>query len=105
MIIFLKSLNEGQIINKDTLKLMHNWHTIHQFPLQYGFGTMYFKIPHFMMKIPPLWGHSGTTGSFLYYSEDMGMYIAGTINQAESKIKPFYLIQDIIKAIKKNDVK
>jgi len=57
MIIFLKALNECRIISGDTLKLMHNWHKL-QFPLQYGYGTMYFKLPRFMntvMKVPPLW--------------------------------------------------
>ncbi len=100
MIIFLKSLNEGQIVSKDTLKLMQNWHKL-EFPHQYGYGIMYFKMPYFMMKIPPLWGHSGSTGSFLYYSEDLNLYMAGSINQAESKIKPFNLMQKVIKAIKK----
>jgi len=92
MIIFLKALNEGRIVSRDTLKLMHNWHKLH-FPLQYGYGTMYFKLPNFIakwMEAPPLWGHSGSTGSFLYYSEDLNLYMAGSINQAESESKPFF---------------
>jgi D-alanyl-D-alanine carboxypeptidase len=101
MVIFLKALNEGRIIKGDTLQLMHNWHKLH-FPLQYGYGTMYVKFPRFMnmvMKVPPLWGHSGSTGSFLYYSEDLNLYLAGTINQTESKSKPFILMSKVIKAI------
>jgi CubicO group peptidase (beta-lactamase class C family) len=101
MIIFLKALNEGQIVSRDTLKLMHHWHKL-QFPLQYGYGTMYFKLPRFiskMMKASPLWGHSGSTGSFLYYSEDLNLYVAGSINQVESKTKPFRLMQRVMKAI------
>jgi D-alanyl-D-alanine carboxypeptidase len=101
MIIFLKALNEGRIINRDTLKLMHNWHKL-QFPLQYGYGTMYFKLPWFInmvMRIPPLWGHSGSTGSFLYYSEDLNMYMAGSINQVDSKIKPFRLMGKVMMSI------
>jgi CubicO group peptidase (beta-lactamase class C family) len=101
MIIFLKALNEGRIISRDTLNLMHNWHKL-QFPLQYGYGTMYFKLPWFInmvMKVPPLWGHSGTTGSFLYYSEDLNLYMAGSINQVDSKIKPFRLMGKVTKAI------
>ena len=100
-IIFLKALNEGRIVSGDTLKLMHNWHKL-QFPLQYGYGTMYFKLPRFItmvMKAPPLWGHSGSTGSFLYYSEDLNLYMAGSINQAESKSKPFRLMLRVMKAI------
>ena len=103
MIIFLKALNEGRIVSGDTLKLMHHWHKL-QFPLQYGFGTMYFALPRFvskMMKAPPLWGHSGSTGSFLYYSEDLNLYMAGSINQVESKTKPFKLMLRVMKAIQK----
>jgi D-alanyl-D-alanine carboxypeptidase len=100
-IIFLKALNEGRIVSGDTLKLMHTWHKL-QFPLQYGYGTMYFKLPRFItmvMKVPPLWGHSGSTGSFLYYSEDLNLYMAGSINQVESKSKPFRLMLRVMKAI------
>jgi D-alanyl-D-alanine carboxypeptidase len=102
MITFLKALNEGRIISRDALKLMHNWHKL-QFPLQYGYGTMYFKLPPLMTeitKLSPLWGHSGSTGSFLYYSQDQDLYLAGTINQVDSKIKPFMLMMKVIKAIR-----
>jgi len=101
-IIFLKALKEGRIVRADTLKLMHSWHKL-QFPLQYGYGTMYFKLLWFMktvMNVPPLWGHSGSSGSFLYYSEDFDVYMAGSINQTESKTKPFRLMAGVIKAIR-----
>jgi D-alanyl-D-alanine carboxypeptidase len=101
MIIFLKTLNEGRIVRIDTLRLMHNWHKL-QFPLQYGFGTMYFKLPWFIrvaLKVPPMWGHSGSTGSFLYYSEDLNLYMAGTVDQVESKTRPFGLMLRAMKAV------
>jgi D-alanyl-D-alanine carboxypeptidase len=94
MIIFLKALNEGKIIRKETLELMHHWHKLY-FPIQYGYGTMYFKLPGLMSKttgLTPLWGHSGSTGSFLYYSEDIHLYIAGTINYTGADKKPFFKI-------------
>jgi D-alanyl-D-alanine carboxypeptidase len=103
MIIFLKALNEGRIISKKTVRLMHNWHSIHQFPIQYGFGTMYFKLPKIInnfMKITPIWGHFGSTGSFLFYSEELDLYMAGTINQVELKSKSFTLMQNVMKLIK-----
>jgi len=101
MIIFLKALNEGRIIREGTLKLMHHWHKL-QFPLQYGYGTMHFKLPWFInmvMRVPPVWGHSGSTGAFLYYSEDLNLYMAGSIDQVDSKIKPFILMGKVIRAI------
>ncbi len=100
MIIFLKALKEGRIVSEDTLKLMHNWHKL-EFPLQYGFGTMYFQFPPFIskvLKVSPLWGHSGSTGSFLYYSKEKNLYLAGSINQVDSKIKPFILMIRVMRA-------
>lgn len=101
MIVFLRALNEGQIIRKDTLELMHNWHKL-KFPLQYGYGTMYFKLPTIMAKVSnmrPLWGHSGSTGSFLYFSDELNLYVAGTIDQVESHIKPFRLMSRAMKIV------
>jgi CubicO group peptidase (beta-lactamase class C family) len=99
MIIFLKALNEGKIISRDTLQLMHDWHKL-EFPIQYGYGTMYFKLPPLMSKVTgltPLWGHSGSTGSFLYYSEDLDLYMAGTIDNVGSNTKPFMLMRNVMK--------
>ena len=101
MNIFLKALNEGRIIRPASLKLMHDWRRI-QFPLQYGYGTMYFNLPwpiRALTRIPPLWGHSGSTGSFLYYSESLDLYMAGSIDQTESKTKPFILMRRVMRAI------
>jgi D-alanyl-D-alanine carboxypeptidase len=99
MIIFLKALNEGKIVSKDTLQLMHEWHKL-EFPIQYGYGTMYFQLPPLMSKLTglaPLWGHSGTTGSFLYYSEDLNLYMAGSIDNVGPNYKPFMLMGDVMK--------
>lgn len=104
MIVFLKALNEGRIIRADTLKLMHDWHRL-RFPLQYGYGTMYFELPgpiRTVMGFPPLWGHSGSTGSFLYYAEDLDLYMAGTINQTASQSKSFVLMLKVMKAVRSN---
>ena len=99
MINFLEALKEGKIINKDTLQLMHNWNKL-KFPIQYGYGTMYFKLLPLMRKVTkltPLWGHSGSTGSFLYYSEDLDLYMAGSIDKVGSDSKPFMLMRGVMK--------
>ena len=101
-VVFLKALNEGRIIRPDTLRLMHDRHKL-RFPLQYGYGTMRFKLPWLATKMTgatSLWGHSGSTGSFLYYSEDLNLYIAGTIDQADSKGALFRLMQKVMKAVR-----
>jgi len=99
MITFLKALNEGKIVRPETLKLMHNWHKL-EFPMKYGYGTMLFKLPAPMALVTnmrPLWGHSGSTGSFLYYSDELDLYMAGTIDQVDSSSKPFKLMSRVMK--------
>lgn len=99
MITFLKALNEGRIVRPDTLGLMHNWRKL-EFPMKYGYGTMLFKLPAplaLVSHMRPLWGHSGSTGSFLYYSEELNLYMAGTIDQADSHSKPFELMSRVMK--------
>ena len=103
MIIFLKALKEGRIIRRDTLESMHHWRKWH-FPLQYGYGTMYFKLPSIASRVTrmaPLWGHSGSTGSFLYYSEELDLYMAGSVDQVDSKILPFKLMQRTMRAVQR----
>ncbi|HVN96413.1 MAG TPA: serine hydrolase domain-containing protein [Syntrophorhabdaceae bacterium] len=102
MIVFLKALNEGRIIRGETVQAMHDWRSWH-FPLRYGYGTMLFKMPPLSSRIfgvPPLWGHSGSTGSFLYYSEDLNLYMAGTIDQVDAKVAPFKLMRAAMKAVR-----
>lgn len=101
MVVFLKALNDGRIIRRDTLQRMHDWRKL-RFPLQYGYGTMYFKLPwpiDVLTGFPPLWGHSGSTGSFLYYSANLDLYLAGTIDQTESPSEPFRLMRKLMQAI------
>jgi D-alanyl-D-alanine carboxypeptidase len=98
MIKFLKALNEGKIIKRNTLESMHNWRNWN-FPLQYGYGTMYFKLPGLISavtKLTPLWGHSGSTGSFLYYSEDLNLYMAGSIDNVGSNTTTFLLMRGVM---------
>jgi CubicO group peptidase (beta-lactamase class C family) len=102
MIAFLRALNGGRIVSRQTLALMHQWQSL-EFPLKYGYGTMYFSLPwpaDKFLNYPPLWGHSGSTGSFLYYAPDLDLYMAGTIDQTEAKTKPFILMARVMKAIR-----
>ena len=101
--MFLKALNEGRLIRQDTLELMHHWHPIQNTgPFQYGYGTMKIEVPAFInwaVQVPPVWGHTGSVGSFLYYSPSQDLYMAGTINQTDDRIAPIMLMIKVMQAI------
>ena len=48
-------------------------------------------------RLTPLWGHSGSTGSFLYYSEDLDLYMAGSLNEVGSDVMPFKVMGSVMK--------
>ncbi len=47
-----------------------------EYPLMYGYGTMSLQ----RLGLGSTWGHMGSSGSFLFYSEQTETYVAGTIN-------------------------
>lgn len=102
-VTFLQALKEGKIIRQDTLELMHTtWHQLPNMPFKYGYGTMKFEVPAFInwaTKVPPVWGHTGSPGAFLYYAEDLDLYMAGTIDQTEDRITPVMLMIKVMQAI------
>lgn len=104
LILFMKALQQGRLIRADSLKRMHQWQPLSnpRMPFQYGYGTMQFAVPSLinaLIRVPPIWGHTGSTGSFLYYAPDLDLYMAGTIDQESDRITPILLMIRIMKAI------
>jgi D-alanyl-D-alanine carboxypeptidase len=97
--IFLRAFFEGQLFDKTLLERMMKWNSIF-FPLRYGYGLMYFKLPRFFWftPLPEFIGHTGTTGSFACICPSRSLYLVGTINQV-SPAKPFFLMTDLVRAI------
>ncbi len=101
MIRFLKALKQGRLVRQDTLATMHDWQRW-KFPVQLGLGTIHVTLPLPLAKLagmPRMWGHSGSTGAFLYYAAEADLFIAGSVGQAESRWKPLLLVRRIIKAM------
>jgi D-alanyl-D-alanine carboxypeptidase len=102
-VAFLEALNRGRLIKPEVLAQMHQWRPLANpgMPFRYGYGTMEFVPPSFggmMAKVPPAWGATGSTGSFLYYVPDLDLYIAGTTNQVSDKIAPMMMMIRVMKA-------
>jgi D-alanyl-D-alanine carboxypeptidase len=101
MNLFLRALDEGRLVGRDSLRQMHQWRPM-RIPLQYGLGTMLFALPSPLadaIGLPALWGHSGSTGSFLYRSDGLDLYIAGTLDQTASTVKPFVVLRQVMRIV------
>lgn len=101
-ITFLKALNQGRIIQTEALAKMHQWRPLSNpgMPFQYGYGTMMFAA-NTSAHVPAVWGASGSTGSFLYYAQDLDLYMAGTTNQVNDKMTPIAMMIRVMKAFQR----
>jgi CubicO group peptidase (beta-lactamase class C family) len=100
-LVFLRAFFEGRLFNKALFERMGQWNSIF-FPLRYGYGLMYFRLPRFvsLRSLPEFIGHSGTTGSFAFTCPSMSLYLAGTVNQIASPARPFFLMIALVRALR-----
>ena len=81
---FIKALNEGRIIRKETLERMINDDIYMGFPtlgFDYGYSIWKFKeIPLLVPKSYFCWGCVGVTGAFMFFHPHTEAYIIGTFN-------------------------
>jgi CubicO group peptidase (beta-lactamase class C family) len=96
---FLRAFFEGQLFDLSIMERVMTWNSIF-FPLRYGYGLMYFKLPRFfwIRPLPEYIGHSGSTGSFAFVCPSKSIYLVGTINQIASPSRPFLLMNTLIGA-------
>ena len=83
ILIFLRSLFEGKLIQKKSLEIMQEW-TPASKGTYYGFGLMQWKLKELFPSLPKLtlFGHHGFTSSFMYYCPELDAYFSGTFNQS-----------------------
>jgi CubicO group peptidase (beta-lactamase class C family) len=108
---FMRALIQGEVFdNPATGNLMtQHWHTFGfslnpvrtspGWPIQYGLGMMRFHIPRLFSLLrptPPVIGHTGATGSWLFYCPDLNVYLAGTVDQVAAAAAPFRFVPKLL---------
>lgn len=103
LITFQKALNSGKLISKNTLKIMQNWIPETQ-GMYYGFGLRKVVFNELSSTLPNLnvIGHSGSTGSFMYYCPQLDVYLAGTLDQTDAVQDATVLVARILAIIHNN---
>jgi D-alanyl-D-alanine carboxypeptidase len=114
LISFMRALLDGRVFSKPgTLELMMGkWHTLSfalspitpSWPIQYGMGMMRFQLPRFMTPFnptPPVIGHSGAVGSWLFYCHSLNLIFTGTVSQLTAAATPFRVIPKLIQKLEK----
>jgi CubicO group peptidase (beta-lactamase class C family) len=61
-------------------------------PIEYGLGLMRFRLGRLLAggrRLPTLLGHTGSTGSWLWLAPELGLVLAGTVDQTTGAAVPF----------------
>jgi CubicO group peptidase (beta-lactamase class C family) len=121
---FLRALVRGAVFNEPgTVALMQQrWNRFRvplnrlalrspSWPIEYGLGLMRFddpilkllaRLPSALMPIypaPAVIGHSGSTGSWLFFCPRFDLLLSGTVDQARAGVVPYRLIPRILSAV------
>lgn len=114
MIAFLRKLMGGELFQyPQTLAIMQrNWHRFRfpldraalrapSWPIEYGVGMMRFRMPRLFTPtapMPPVLGHTGASGCWLFYCPELDTYLAGSVNEVTAGALPFTLVPKILRA-------
>lgn len=97
LITFQKALISGELLKNETLQKMQDW-TPETEGMYYGYGFRKIVLNELSPNFPKLdlIGHSGSTGSFLFYCPQFDTHISGTLNQVEANKNALVLIVNIL---------
>lgn len=106
---FMKGLTNGELFDKkETLEEMLYGRNGFGFslspiapgwPIQYSMGMMFFKLPRLFSgfkDLPEVMGHTGATGSWLFYCPKTQMIYTGCVNQLTAAAAPFRIISKLL---------
>jgi D-alanyl-D-alanine carboxypeptidase len=115
LLTFLRALARGEVFDDPaTLQLMQEqWNRfglprdraslrLPGWPIEYGLGMMRFRLPRLLtptQPMPAVIGHSGSTGSWLFYCPEMDLFLAGTVDQASAGAVPYRVVPRLLRVL------
>ena len=99
LFLFMRALEGGQLISRESLETMQKW-TKMWVGVDYGFGLMRVRMQPFTQKYN-VWGHLGSTGSFMLYNPGFDVYIIGNFNRTGYVGKSIRFVYSVLRNIAK----
>lgn len=99
---FHRALMSGKLVSQGSLEKMQKW-TDESKGVYYGYGLRKFELKELFFTLPDvsLIGHSGSTGSFMYYCPEWDIYLIGTFNQTEYLRRHVVFLSKVMAVLKK----
>lgn len=72
-------------------------------PVEYGLGIMRFRLPRIFAPIrplPPVIGHTGSTGCWLFYCPQWDLLLSGSVDEVTAGPIPFRVVPEILQIVR-----
>lgn len=115
LITFLRALVTGVVFDDPATgrAMQGDWHRFGfprdpaalrqpNWPIEYGMGLMRFQLPWALdprRRVPPVVGHTGSTGTWAFHCPDQDLYLAGTVDQATAGPVPFQFVPRLLREL------
>jgi CubicO group peptidase (beta-lactamase class C family) len=113
LLTFLRAIISGKLfLYAETTELMQsNWNRfgfptdaaairLPGWPIEYSLGMMRLKMPRIFTPfkpVPAFVGHTGVTGSWLFYCKELDLYLCGTVDQVSEAALPFRFVPKLLR--------
>lgn len=115
MLAFLRALIRGEVFDDPaTFTLMkQRWNrfgfpldraALHLpgWPIEYGLGMMRFRLPRLFSPfrpVPTVFGHTGSSGSWLFHCPKLDLYLCGTVDQVSAGALPYRFVPKLLRVL------
>ncbi|MFK8025076.1 MAG: serine hydrolase domain-containing protein [Ilumatobacter sp.] len=95
---FSRAFHAGELFTGGLTRAAPHWNRVQNFTIGYGHGVMRYRLPRWMTgrRVPEMFGHSGTTASFLFHVPELGCHVAGSFNQFADPARPFRFLPRLV---------
>jgi D-alanyl-D-alanine carboxypeptidase len=76
-------------------------------PIEYALGTMRFRVPRIfapLHPVPAVVGHSGSTGTWLFYCADWDVLLTGSVDEISAGAVPYRVVPKILTILRAGGV-
>ena len=112
---FMRAMVTGQLFERpETARMMQgSWHgfglptdaaalRLPGWPIEYGLGMMRLDMPRLFTafrKVPPIVGHTGVSGTWLFHCAERDLFLCGAVNQMREAALPFRLVPALLRRL------
>lgn len=104
LLLFQKALVNNTLIKKETFELCSKDLGKFGFGMDYGYGLLFLNVGKMTIILPKtlnMWGNFGSIGAYMFYNPTYDVYIIGSFNHSNYRVKQVIFVIDVIRKISK----